>query len=526
MVIFAISNKFQKKIMKQFILSIIICIATLGYGQKTPENGVNYSPYTVVDNFNSNLKEDHYFPNEAARSFQKNDTVDREELAIKLKKILDGRGIVLDKQDISNDPNFSDSTTHSTKYQILPSEKKIYLEKINEKWYFSKETVQSIPEMYDETYTVQIDATHYLKGDIWQNKFLGITLASWFFIFILGLLCTLAYKMVKWVFEGLVSGYAKKRLDYNTAIAKYIKKMSRVFALFIVTNIFIRYLPSIQLPLSWNSFLIKAVGISGVIFFVIFINRAIDAISYIIIHRYQLSAKTNEQLIPIFKTILKIIVWIMGIFYILNYYLNVDPTALIAGLSIGGLALALAAQDTVKNFLGSAIILIDKPFEVNDWIQFDTYEGIVEEVGIRSTRVRSFEDSVIYVPNSNISSDVLNNKGLRKFRRYRTTLGVEYDTPPDIIDTYVEKLIEIIKNHPDTVKYNYEVHLYDLSESSIDILFNCFFSVPDSSAEFRARHQLISEILKLSRDMGVEFAFPSRSLYIEKDNNFNTQKPS
>ncbi len=512
--------------MKYTYLIFLFCLGLILKAQDSQNEDINYSPYTVVNNFNSNLQDDNYQPKKASLSFKKNDTINREEIAIKLKKILDGRGIVLDNQKIPNDPEYQDSATHSNQYQIIPSEKKIYLEKTGDNWYFSDETVQNIPELYDKIYMVQIEPTKYLKGEFWKKKLLGVTMAAWVFILALFFLCGIAYKMIKSFFQFLFKTYAQKRLDYNTEIAKYIKNMARVLSLFIVSELFIKYLPSIQLPLAWNSFLIKAVGIASIIFLVLFINRLIDAIAYVITHRYQLSAKFNEQLIPIGTRILKILVWIFGIFYILYYYLNVDPTALIAGLSIGGLALALAAQDTVRNFLGSAIILIDKPFEINDWIQFDSYEGIVEEVGIRSTRVRSFEDSVIYVPNSTISSDILNNKGLRKFRRYRTMLGVEYDTSPETIDEFVEGLIKIIKAHPDTVKYNFDVHLYDLGESSIDILFNCFFSVPDSSAEFRARHQLISSILKLARKMGVEFAFPSRSIYIEKDNNFNTGSQS
>ncbi len=512
--------------MNRFSWLIILLGVLFLNAQNKDINDPNFSPYTVVNNFNENLNDDNYFPKKAALSFKKSDTLDREKIAIQLRKILNGRGIVIDAKKIPNRNDYVDSTTHQNIFQIIPSEKRIYVEKYGENWYFSDETVQSIPEMYDEVYRVQLKRPNYFKGKFWSYEIFGISMLKWLGLMAMLLASILGYRIISTIFIFFLRRYAKRKLEYTDSIDKYIRKMARVFALFIVCQLFIRYLPSLQLPLSWNAILIKVVGISSIIFLVLFINRSIQAISYLIVQSNRFSDRSNEQLIPITTRVLEILVWTLGIFYILYFYLNVDPTALIAGLSIGGLALALAAQDTVKNFIGSAIILIDKPFEVNDWVVFNGYEGIVEEVGIRSTRIRSFEDSVIYVPNSMISSDILNNKGLRKFRRFRTTLGIEYDTPPDTIDAYVDRLIEVIKKHPDTVKYNYTVCLDGLGESSINILFNCFFSVPDSAAEFKARHMLLSEIIKLSREMNVEFAYPSRSIYIEQGNNFGLSEKS
>ena len=120
----------------------------------------------------------------------------------------------------------------------------------------------------------------------------------------------------------------------------------------------------------------------------------------------------DDQLIPLLRKFLKAVVLVLGAVWILSR-LDFNVTALLAGVSLGGLAFALAAQDTLKNMFGSLLIFLDKPFQVGDWIQADSIDGTVEEVGFRSTRVRTFANSVIYVPNGKLSDMMVNNMGMR-----------------------------------------------------------------------------------------------------------------
>ena len=219
-------------------------------------------------------------------------------------------------------------------------------------------------------------------------------------------------------------------------------------------------------------------------------------------------------MLPVLSRIIKIIIWALGIIYILDS-LDVNVTALLAGISIGGLAIALAAQDTVKNFFGSIMIFIDRPFQIGDWINFDNVDGTVEEVGVRSTRIRTFANSVTYVPNGMLADKVVNNWGLRQYRRFKTDIGITYNTPPDVIDAFVNGIREIIKAHPTTRKDYFEVHLNSFGASSINILLYCFFEAPDWSTELRGRHQIMHAIMILAKELGVSFAFPSQSIYVE-----------
>jgi MscS family membrane protein len=176
---------------------------------------------------------------------------------------------------------------------------------------------------------------------------------------------------------------------------------------------------------------------------------------------------------------------------------------------------ALAAQDTVKHFFGSIMIFVDRPFQIGDWIEVDGLNGTVEEVGIRSTRIRTFANSLVSFPNGQLADSVINNWGLRVYRRYSTKVGLTYDTPPDLLELYIEGMKGLVLNHPLTRKDYYEIHLNEFGPSSLDILVYVFFEADSWSAELKARHELMIGFIKLAEVLGVSFAFPSQTLYLE-----------
>ena len=204
--------------------------------------------------------------------------------------------------------------------------------------------------------------------------------------------------------------------------------------------------------------------------------------------------------------------------------MGADPKAIIAGASIGGLAVGLAAQDTVKNLIGTLMIFIDKPFKIGDWIVVDGIEGSVEEVGFRSSIIRAADTTIFKIPNSKLSEAAVNNMGKRVYRRFKTTLGIRYDTPPELIEEFVEGVKKIIELHPTTRNYSnytpynsvpYNVEFVDYGDSSLNILLNVYFMTKDYAEEMHGRHILLLGILKLANAMGVEFAFPSQTLFME-----------
>ena len=224
-------------------------------------------------------------------------------------------------------------------------------------------------------------------------------------------------------------------------------------------------------------------------------------------------SKLDDQLVPLARTSGKIFVGAIGGVFVLQN-LDVNITSLIAGLGLGGLAVALAAQDTLKNLLGGATILADKPFQVGDWVIVGDIEGTVEQVGFRSTRVRTFADSLITVPNARMTDTSVNNMGQRSWRRYYTTVGIAYHTDPDRIQAFVEGIRAIVRANDQMRHDYYIVELHSFGDFSLNIMVYTFIGASNWNEELRTRHVFNLDIIRLAQELQVEFAFPTQTLHV------------
>ena len=229
--------------------------------------------------------------------------------------------------------------------------------------------------------------------------------------------------------------------------------------------------------------------------------------------------KFDDLLAPIIVRSLKVLLIVMGVVTISQQQDRYELSAVLTGLGLGGLAFALAAKDVVANFFGSITIIIDRPFELGDWVTIGSVDGNVESVGIRSTRIRTFYNSLISVPNADVVNTPIDNWGKRKFRRIKTHLSLTYDTPPDKIEAFCEGVRELIRQHPYTRKDYFHVYLHQFSASSLDVLLYCFLITPEWNTELRERHRLFVDIIRLANELGVEFAFPTQTLFMREDQN-------
>jgi MscS family membrane protein len=195
--------------------------------------------------------------------------------------------------------------------------------------------------------------------------------------------------------------------------------------------------------------------------------------------------------------------------------LGLPAYSVLAGLGVGGLAVALAAQQTLANLLGSLIIMFEKPFAVGHFVKVQGIEGTVENVGFRSTRIRTFHNSLVTIPSSQLVNSTVDNMELREYRQVRTVLNLTYDTPAGKIEDFVEGIKQILKTQPDTRKDNIQVFLYEFGPHSLDILLNFFLKVPDRDAELVERQRILLDILLLAETKNVRFAFPTQTLHIE-----------
>ena len=243
--------------------------------------------------------------------------------------------------------------------------------------------------------------------------------------------------------------------------------------------------------------------------------RLVDIIQVILLKRAEKTAgKMDDLLAPLICRSLKILIAIIGILSIAEI-LKLPITSLVAGLGIGGIAHAMAAKDTVANVFGSLTVLVDRPFSIGDWIKVSDIEGTVEHVGFRSTRVRTFDCSLVTVPNSLLVTAIVDNMGLRPLRRYKFQLGLVYGTPSEKVEEFCSGVRDVILQD-DTID-NETVHTYfnGFGASSLDVLVICYFNVNDYAAELQAKHRLLLNIMQLAQSIGVEFAFPTQTLHVE-----------
>src|SRR5262249_43491429 len=182
-----------------------------------------------------------------------------------------------------------------------------------------------------------------------------------------------------------------------------------------------------------------------------------------------------------------------------------DMTAVLTGLGIGGLAFALGAQDTLKNLFGSFTLIADRPFVVGESVKIGNHEvGVVEVVGLRSTRIRTADDTLLIVPNSSLTTAEITNFGRRRYRRYQTRISLAYSTPLEKLTAFRDGIQEVIRRQDSIRKDHFEVAINELAASAIEILVNVYFEVADRHQELAARDALILDILRLAEELKIE----------------------
>ncbi len=255
-----------------------------------------------------------------------------------------------------------------------------------------------------------------------------------------------------------------------------------------------------------------------VIFSISVIWLAYNSVNVLTEYLMHLTSKTesklDDQLVPLIQKALKVFVIVFGVL-VSCQNLGFNVMSVLAGLGLGGLAFALAAKDACANFFGSIMILLDRPFNIGDWVIIGETEGSVEEIGFRSTRIRTFYDSLITVPNSILANANIDNMGQRNYRRIKAFFGLTYDTPPEKMEAFLEGVKNIVKANPYTRKDYYHVVFTAYGNFSLDVMLYCFLKVPDWSAELVQRQNIYLEILRLAEKIGVDFAFPTQTLHME-----------
>jgi MscS family membrane protein len=287
---------------------------------------------------------------------------------------------------------------------------------------------------------------------------------------------------------------------------------------FLVLGIYVAasVLPLPKEPVDIQHFVNAAARAALAVLFVWFGLRLINLLTDLWIeHAKETETRLDEQFIPIVRSSSKVFFIIIGVVLFLQN-LGYSVTSLIAGLGLGGAAVALGSKDTLSNLFGSLVIFMDRPFHIGDWIQVGDIEGTVEEVGLRTTRIRTFPNSLVTLPNSSLTTTAINNWSQMKKRRIMTTIGLTYDTPPEKVEQAVNMIKDLIKKDPGIHDDFYLVNFDKFGAYSLDIFIYCFTTTIKWGDYMEAKQKFLLNIMKGIQDLGLKFAFPTQTIQVDR----------
>lgn len=365
----------------------------------------------------------------------------------------------------------------------------------------------------------------------------GLSIMKLLFILFLILLVYFFRKIVYVAFENYLLRIASLR-KYSEEILAAQRGPLNLLVLIINLNMILYVYNSF----STDAKLASAFNVVYTLFITLMVYRVVNAVASIKLKDVtSLEAKMKNDLINVGIKILNFIIFIIGLLIML-YFAGVDLTAVLSGLGIGAIAVAYAAKDTISNFFGTVSVLVSDVFSQGDWVDVNGQEGIVVEIGLRVTTIRTFDNALIAVPNGTFATANVKNWSKRSLgRRIKMSIGVKYSSKSADIRNAVNEIREMLENHPDIatkdtlhqhrrhrvtklvsaddlegVKKTLLVYLDEFGASSINILIYCFSKSVVWNEWLETKEDVMHKIMQIIEKNNLEFAFPSLSIYNEK----------
>ena len=448
--------------------------------------------------------------------------------------------------DVSSDPeydgrwNLSELIDKSLVY--VPSDEddlakqiSITRDDITGAWHFSADTVNQIESLYQATKELPVKGFEEVDSideasqpsvpfpvwlreqfpNSWQTEVLYLPIYQWVCLLSIAIISffvkQLFQREMTWVADKLLQRYDPEFKESTISIWTPVGRL-----LFVCLLFFCAYI--IGLPLSIIGICFAILPFLAIVMAMWSVFAIANVIGgYLTRRAKRNSDEFNHLAISLGTTTIKIIATLAGIVTATAIFKPDWGTTLAGGFGIGGIAIALASQESLSNFIGSLSVLFDSPFVIGDWIIVDGVEGEVESVGFRSTRIRTGMNSQVTIPNSQVAKTHVDNLGRRRYRRYLTRIGVEYKTTTEQMRAFCEGIQELIRRQPHTRKDFYAVYFNDFGDSSLEIILVCYFEVSDWPTELRERHRLLLDIVTLAEQLKVTFAFPTQTVHLYKE---------
>jgi MscS family membrane protein len=380
-------------------------------------------------------------------------------------------------------------------------------------WRFSPSTVRRVPALYEDYGYGRLG--DLLPRSFFVSRFLEVQLWQW-----IGLpLILLGAFIVSWMLVGILYRVVRRvahrtRTTLDDLIIDLTRRPSRAL---VTLALFAAGLPLLRLAAPAFR-VVKGVNrVLAVVIVTWLVIRLLDV--FVGAWRERLRAREQRSGMAVLslasKTAKALIVLLAGIAMLQNFGVNV--TGLLAGLGVGGIALALAAQKTVENLFGGVSLAADQPVRVGDFCKFGTQVGTVEDIGLRSTRIRTLDRTIITVPNAEFAQVQIENYAARDRIRLLTTLNLRYETTPEQLRRVLEELRKLLLAHPKVHPDPARVRFVRFGAYSLDVEVFAYILTRDYNEYLAVQEELYLSMMDLVKACGTGLAFPSQTLYLERD---------
>ena len=303
-----------------------------------------------------------------------------------------------------------------------------------------------------------------------------------------------------------------------TVLIRFLRGLLPVVVIWVSLRIFI-LAPSVQSVI--NGLFLVAV----LVVILYLITKLVDVMIVALKARAAKTESTlDDQLVPLVGRVLKWFIWIIGVLLFLQNVLHYNISSLLAGLGIGGLAVAFAAQDTLANIFGAIMIFVDRPFKVGDAVSMEGFEGAIESIGLRSTRLRTWDGTLVTIPNRTVAATNIDNLAARPMRRTNFTIGLVYDTSTAKMEEALAIVRDVLASHPQTGQYR--AYFNRFGDFSLNILVQHWCKSMDYDIYLRALEEINMEIKSRFEQASIAVAFPTQTLYLKPEPMSQDPKPN
>ena len=447
-------------------------------------------------------------------------------LAIELHHVLDeGLSTVTTTLSVKPEGNLQDYLPDNRELvgtvKTKRGEYRILLERVQKEnnppvWLFSSETLKLVPQIYDEIDVPWLEK--HMPAAMTETRLAGQPLYRW----ILPLVVLPLVLFLGWLFTRAIFALVRKpmRKRFGEAVMSKLRGIGKpLMLLFAAGAVYVLSLGSASLltRLFWT-FMASTMAVVGLTWLILYL---IDAGADIIERRRPEAA---NAVIRLSATLMKALAVVVGLVVIFYYFAGINLTAVVAGLGIGGIAVAFAAQKTIENFFGGLFLVWDKPIRLGDYCKAGEHAGTVEHIGIRSTQIRTPSRTVVSIPNGLLSSISVENLTLRDRILFKHTLNLRYETTADQLRYILAQIRELLYQHPRVDSTTARIRFVGFGQSSMDLEIFAYVLETEYEAFLAVQEDLLLRIMDLVESSGSGFAFPSHTVYMRKDGGLNEGK--